>query len=139
MINLEEKGDGDSETVKENDKQSMSIAPLESRRGRKRARDDDSDLQNISAQMEKVAAAVQRIYKSKLDVNLLYQEVMRIEGFEEGFLGSTFDHLVEHENLAKGFLAKNNRGFGLKNSRRAIEVIFLIPLTQCHPPFFSFR
>jgi len=45
--------------------------------------------------MGEVAAALQRISKSKLDVDLLYQEVMRIEGFEEEFLGSAFDYLVE--------------------------------------------
>uniref|UniRef100_A0A7C9CQJ2 Uncharacterized protein n=1 Tax=Opuntia streptacantha TaxID=393608 RepID=A0A7C9CQJ2_OPUST len=82
-INLEEKGDGDSETIKENNKQSTLSVPLESRRGRKRAHEDDSDLQNISAQMGEVAAALQRIFKSKLDVDLLYQEVMKIEGYEE--------------------------------------------------------
>ena len=32
-INLEDKGDGDSETIKENDKQSTSSVPLELRRG----------------------------------------------------------------------------------------------------------
>ena len=89
--------------------QSTSSVPLESRRGRKRARKDDSNLQNISAQMGEIAAALQRISKSKLDVDLLYQEVMRIEGSEEKFLGNAFDHLVERENLAKGFLVKNDR------------------------------
>ena len=34
---------------------------------------------------------------------------MRIKGFENEFLGSTFDHLMEHKNLAKGLLAKNDR------------------------------
>ena len=59
--------------------------------------------------MGEVVAALQMISKSKLDVDLLYQEVMRIEGFEGEFLGSAFDHLVEHENLGTGFLAKNDR------------------------------
>jgi len=108
-INLEEKDNGDSDTVKKNDKQSTSSVPVESRRGRKRAHEDDTDLQTISAQMGDVAAALQMISKSKLDIDLLYQEVMRIEGFEEEFLGSDFDHLVEHKNLGKGFLAKNYR------------------------------
>jgi len=34
---------------------------------------------------------------------------MKTERFEEDFLGSTFDHLVERENLAKGFLAKSDK------------------------------
>jgi len=87
-INLEEKGDGDSEIVKENDKKSTSSVPLQLRR------------------RDEVAIALQRISKSKLDVNLLYQDVMRIEGLEEEFLGRAFDYLVERENLGKSFFSK---------------------------------
>ena len=47
--------------------------------------------------------------KTKLDVNLLYREVMKTEGFEEDFLDSAFDHLIERENLPKGFLAKSDK------------------------------
>jgi len=108
-ICLEEKGDGNSELVKDNDKQSTSSAPLESRKSKKRTRESDFELQNISAQMEEVAMALQKISKSKLDVDLLYQEVMKTEGFDEEFLGNAFDHLVERENLAKGFLAKSDK------------------------------
>ncbi|KAJ8436610.1 hypothetical protein Cgig2_029856 [Carnegiea gigantea] len=85
VTNLEEKGDGDDEFVKENDKQSTSSAPMESRKTQTRARDDDSELQNISTQMAKVVMALQKISKFKLDVDLLYQETMKIEGFEEDF------------------------------------------------------
>jgi len=63
----------------------------------------------ISTQIAEVAMTLQKISKSKLDVDLLYQEVMKTEGFEEDFMGSAFDHLVECENLAKGFLAKSNK------------------------------
>jgi len=34
---------------------------------------------------------------------------MKTEEFEEEFLGNAFDHLVERENLAKGFLAKSDK------------------------------
>ncbi|KAJ8428008.1 hypothetical protein Cgig2_032345 [Carnegiea gigantea] len=108
-VNLEEKGNGDDEFVKENYKQSTSKALLKSRKSRKRTRDNDLEFQNISTQMAEVAMALQNISKSKLDVDLLYQEVMKTERFEEDFLGSAFDHLIERENLAKGFLAKNDK------------------------------
>jgi len=49
----------------------------------KRTRENDFKLQNISTQMVEVAMALQKISKSKLDVDLLYQEVMKIEEFEE--------------------------------------------------------
>ncbi|KAJ8453132.1 hypothetical protein Cgig2_008016 [Carnegiea gigantea] len=57
-VNLEEKGDGDDEFVKENDKQSTLSAPLESRKSRMRTRDDDLKFQNISTQMAEVAMAL---------------------------------------------------------------------------------
>ena len=69
---LEEKGDGDDDLMKENDKQSTSSVPLESRKSRKRVCDNDLELQNISTQMAEVAMALQKIFKSKLDVDLLY-------------------------------------------------------------------
>ena len=73
--------------------------------------------------MEEVTMALQKISKFKFNVDLLCQEVMKTEGFEEDFLGNAFDHLVERENLAKGFLAKSDqlRRIWLKNSRRTIE------------------
>jgi len=45
--------------------------------------------------MEEVAMALQKVSKSKLDVDLLYQKVMKTEGFEEEFLKNAFDHLIE--------------------------------------------
>jgi len=54
MINLEEKGDGDNEFIKDNDRQSASSMPLESRKSQKRERGDDLELQNISTQMGEV-------------------------------------------------------------------------------------
>jgi len=59
--------------------------------------------------MAEVVMALQKISKCKLDIDFLYQEVMKTEGFEEDFSCSTFNHLVECENLAKGFLAKSNK------------------------------
>ena len=54
-------------------------------------------------------AWLHKISKSKLDIDLLYQEVMKTEGFEEEFLNSAFDHLIERENLANDFLAKSEK------------------------------
>ena len=120
---MEEKGDGDTELVKDNDKHSTSSAPLESRKSRKRTRENDFELQNISSQMEEVDMALQKISKSKLDVDLLYQEVMKTKGFEEEFLGNAFDHFVELENLVNGFYQRMTslEEFGFQNLRRPIE------------------
>ena len=103
---LEENGDGDSELVKDNDKQSTLSAPLESRKSQKRTCENDFKLQNISSQMEDVAMTLQKRSKSKLDEDFFIKIVMKIERFEKEFLGNTFDHLVEWKNLVNGFLEK---------------------------------
>ncbi|XP_061953625.1 uncharacterized protein At2g29880-like [Populus nigra] len=41
-----------------------------------------------------VALAIQSLSKNQLDVNALYAEVMKIEGFDEITLGEAFDHLT---------------------------------------------
>ena len=60
-INLEEKGDGDSKFIKDNDKQYTSSAPLKLRKGQKITHDDDLKLQNISTQVGEVALTLQKI------------------------------------------------------------------------------
>ncbi|KAJ8420621.1 hypothetical protein Cgig2_024211 [Carnegiea gigantea] len=104
-INFEKKGDGDHEFVKDSNKQSTSSAPLESRKSRKRTHDDELTRQNISTQIGEVTITLQKISKSKLDVNRLYQQVMKTKGFEEDFLGraitrfaNTINLMAEHNN-----------------------------------------
>jgi len=62
----EEKGVVDSELVKDDDKQSTSSTPLESRKSRKRTHGNDFELQNISSRMKEVSMALQKISKSSL-------------------------------------------------------------------------
>jgi len=52
-------------------------------------------------------SAFQNLSKNQFDVNELYTEVMKIEGFDEITLGVAFDHLVQNEMLTKAFMAKN--------------------------------
>ncbi|XP_075648613.1 TMV resistance protein N-like [Castanea sativa] len=47
--------------------------------------------------------------KDQLNVEDLYEEVMKIAGFDEHMLASAFDHLVDNERLARAFMAKNAR------------------------------
>ena len=54
-------------------------------------------------------AMICRRIETKFDIDLLYQKVMKTERFEEDFLGSAFDHLIERENLANDFLAKSDK------------------------------
>jgi hypothetical protein len=42
-----------------------------------------------------------------VDVNQLYEKVMKVEGYNEFMLASAFDHLLGDEKVAKEFLVKN--------------------------------
>jgi len=68
---------------------------------------EDDGVEKLSKQIGDVALAIQSLSKNQLNVNALYTEVMKIEGFDEITLGETFDHLVQNEILAKVFIAKN--------------------------------
>ncbi|KAI5556705.1 hypothetical protein BDE02_18G053700 [Populus trichocarpa] len=68
---------------------------------------EDDGVEKLSKQIGDVALAIQSLSKNQLDVNALYAEVMKIEGFDEITLGEAFDHLVQNEMLAKAFMAKN--------------------------------
>jgi hypothetical protein len=52
-------------------------------------------------------SAFQNLSKNQFDVNELFTEVMKIEGFDEITLGVAFDHLVQNEMLTKAFMVKN--------------------------------
>jgi hypothetical protein len=68
---------------------------------------EDDSVEKLSKNIGDVAFAIQSLSKNQLDVNKLYTEVMKIEGFDEITLGDAFDHLVQHEMLAKAFMVKN--------------------------------
>ena len=114
-VNLDE--DIDLEEVpkeKEGGKQasSSSTTSSQSRQHRKRNRTtytEDESLVKISDRLGDVAVALGKLTEDRLVVSNLYEEVMKTEDFDEEFLASAFDYLVQNEMLAKAFLAKNNR------------------------------
>jgi len=67
---------------------------------------EDDGVEKLFKQIGDIAFAIQNLNKNQLDVNALYTEVMKIEGFDEITLGDAFDHLVQNEMLAKAFMAK---------------------------------
>ena len=66
---------------------------------------EDDGVEKLSKKIGDEAFA--SLSKNQLDVNELYTEVMKIEGFEEIALGDAFNHLVQNEMLAKAFMEKN--------------------------------
>jgi hypothetical protein len=67
---------------------------------------EDDDVEKLYKKIGNVAFAIQSQSKNQLDVNELYTEVMKIEGFDKITLGDAFDHLVQNKMLAKEFMAK---------------------------------
>jgi len=43
----------------------------------------------------------------RVNADNLYEEVMKVERYDEFMLVSAFDHLMGDENVTRGFLAKN--------------------------------
>jgi hypothetical protein len=60
-------------------------------------------------QLGKIARAIQEVSAKSINFSNLYEEVMKIEGFEESMLASTFDNLNRDEKLVRSFMLKNDR------------------------------
>ncbi|XP_075648612.1 TMV resistance protein N-like [Castanea sativa] len=69
--------------------------------------DDNND--KFSKRLGKIKLAVKKLKKYQLDVNELYEEVMKIERFDKLMLASAFDYLVINERLGRAFMVKNTR------------------------------
>ena len=65
--------------------------------------------QKFCQQLGKIGSAIQDVSAKSINFSNLYEEVMKIEGFEESMLASAFDHLNENEVLARSFLLKSDR------------------------------
>jgi hypothetical protein len=60
----------------------------------------------ISEQLMDVVLALKSLNK-RVNADNLYEEVMKVERYDEFMLVSAFDHLMGDENVTRGFLAKN--------------------------------
>jgi len=92
------------ETSKDKETSSSSTQKRQNRKRNQMYEDDG--VEKLSKKIRDVAFAIQSLSKNQLDVNVLYTEVMKIEGFEEITLGDVFYHLILNEMLAKAFMAK---------------------------------
>ena len=71
---------------------------------------DDTIFKDLSSQMGKIASAIQEASLPRTNFfSNLYEEVMKIEGFEESMLAFAFDHLNENEVLARSFMLKSDK------------------------------
>ena len=114
-INLEEntemqstsiKNDGEYEEISKGKETSSSNAQKKQYRKRNRMYKDDG-VKKLFENVEDVVFALLNLSKNQLDVNELYAEVMKTEGFDEITLSDAFDHLVQNEIFKKAFETKN--------------------------------
>ena len=73
-----------------------SATSTQSRSHRKRSRasaNGDATYKELSTQIGRIALALESLTKNQFNLSDLYEEVMKIEGFDEIMLASTFDHL----------------------------------------------
>ena len=70
---------------------------------RKRSRDDSEDRYKlISKKLGDVALVLHALHK-EVDVDYLYQKVIKVEGHDEFMLASAFDQLNGDEKVIRGF------------------------------------
>ncbi|KMT19614.1 hypothetical protein BVRB_1g012290 [Beta vulgaris subsp. vulgaris] len=100
---------GQPSTVETEPTKSDSATSSEPRSHRKRSRveEEEGDLQYISAQLGEVVSALKNFSQNQLDVQKLYEEIMKMDDVEEAVRVAAFDHLVEREMLAKAFSTKS--------------------------------
>ena len=88
------------------------VALNETRSHRKRSHAtmiEDVVYQDLSIQHGKVASAIEKISKNQLNFGSLYEEVMKMDEFEEIMLAFAFDHLNGEEKQARSFMLKNDK------------------------------
>ena len=69
---------------------------------------EDAVYQDLSIKLGKVASAIE-ISENQLNFGSLYEEFMKMDGFEENMLAFAFDHLNGDEKQARSFMLKNDK------------------------------
>ena len=67
---------------------------------------EDVVYQDLSTQLGKVAFAIEKISENQLNFGSLYEEIMKMDMFEETMLAYAFDQLNGDENQARSFMLK---------------------------------
>ena len=70
---------------------------------------EDATYQYLSTQLGKVGSAIEKIFENQLNFGRLYEEVMKMDDFEENMLASAFDHLNRDEKQVRSFMLKNDK------------------------------
>ncbi|XP_030473383.1 uncharacterized protein At2g29880-like [Syzygium oleosum] len=100
--------DDDFDELMKGSKTSSSTVPSEKRaHKRRRCSDNDDKYAPFSKQLGEMALTIKSLGQSGINYSQLYNEVMKVDGYDEVSLGSVFDYLVENENIGKAFMVKS--------------------------------
>lgn len=66
-------------------------------------------LDELSIQIGRIVIALERLTENQINWNDLYEEVMKIEGFDDTKLAFAFDHLIQNKLRAGSLVLKNAR------------------------------
>ncbi|KAI6705990.1 hypothetical protein NL676_008952 [Syzygium grande] len=87
---------------------SSSTVPLEkTSHKRRRCSNNDDKYAPLLKQLGEIATAIKLLGQSGVDYSQLYNEVMKVDGYDEVSFGSVFDYLVENEKIGKAFMVKS--------------------------------
>ncbi|XP_030458785.2 uncharacterized protein LOC115679327 [Syzygium oleosum] len=100
--------DDDFDELMKGSKTSSSTVPSEKRaHKRRRCSDNDDKYAPFSKQLGEMALAIKSLGQGGVNYSQLYNEVMKVDGYDEVSLGSVFDYLVENEKIGKAFMVKS--------------------------------
>ncbi|KAL3498187.1 hypothetical protein ACH5RR_040919 [Cinchona calisaya] len=104
-ITLDDTMDNTEEVPVEKDIPSLAASTFGTKQHCKRSR-SNNEIEKISEKLGEVAAALTKLTNNRLIVSYLYAELMKIKDYDDKFLATVFDHLVQNEMLAMAFMAK---------------------------------
>ncbi|CAK7326629.1 unnamed protein product [Dovyalis caffra] len=99
-----------SSSLRAKEKKHRQLVCFGKRSHRKRGREADESITSVLVvEVREVAKAIHVLTKNEVDIDQLYDVVMKITDFDDGILNNVFDYLVQNERLAKAFMARNEK------------------------------
>ncbi|KAL3751113.1 hypothetical protein ACJRO7_011998 [Eucalyptus globulus] len=103
----------DFDELMKGSKTCSSIVHLEKRsHKRRKGSNNDDKYVALSTQLGEMASTIKSLAHTDVDhsqvyYSQLYNEMMKVDGYDEITLGSVFDHLIENEKIGKTFMVKS--------------------------------
>ncbi|KAL3524799.1 hypothetical protein ACH5RR_013171 [Cinchona calisaya] len=125
LTTLDDTMDNTKEVPVGKDIPSLAASTSGTKQHRKRSRNND-EIENVLEKLGEVAAALTKLSNNRLIVLDLYAELMKMKDYDDEFLATIFDHLIQNEMLAIAFMAKSEkfRRIFLDNFKKEKDLAF---------------